>query len=87
MVAVEAMAEAAETDKMTSRLGKTPSDFTLETPSENEKSVHIDQVFFNLDAKRFKAFNALLYAPEAANPDLERLTATKPPWNDQPRKA
>ena len=87
MVAAEAMAEAAETDKMTSRLGKNPSDFTLEPPSENEKSVHIDQVFFNLDAECFKAFKALLDAPEAANPGLERLMATKPPWSDQPRKA
>ena len=72
---------------MTSRLGKNPSDFVLEAPSENEKSGHIDQVFFNLDAEGFKAFNALLDAPEAANPGLERLMAVKTPWGDQPLKA
>ncbi len=51
------------------------------------KSVQMDETFFNLDAKRFKAFKALLDAPEAANPGLERLMAVKPPWGDQPRKA
>ena len=81
------MAEAAEIDRMTSRLGKPPPDVTLEAPGENEKLDHIDQVFFNLDAESFKAFNALLDAPEAANPGLERLMAVKTPWGDEPLKA
>ena len=51
------------------------------------KAVLIDQTFFKLDTKCFKSFNALLDAPEAANPGLERLMAVKPPWGDQPRKA
>ncbi len=50
------------------------------------QAVLIDQRFFKLHTKRFKAFNALLDAPEADNPGLERLMAVKPPWSDQPRK-
>ena len=81
MVAAAAMVAAVETDKITFRLGKNPSDVTLEAPSESAKAAHIDQVFFNLDAESFKVFNALLDAPEAANPGLERLMVTKPPWS------
>ena len=72
---------------MTTRVGKNLSDVTLEAPGESAKAAHIDQVFFNLDAESFKAFNALLDAPEAANPGLERLMAVKTPWSDQHRKA
>ena len=63
--------------------GKTRSDFMLEVACDRAKSVIIDQSFFSLDAERFKAFNALLDAPLAANPGLERLMAIKPPWGDQ----
>jgi len=57
-------------------------------PTKNRaKAVRIDQTFFKLDTKRFKAFKALLDAPEAANPGLEQLMAIKPPWGDQHRKA
>ena len=55
----------------------------LEVACDRAKSVIIDQLFFSLDAERFKAFNALLDAPIAANPGLERLMAIKPPWGDQ----
>ena len=63
------------------------SDLTLEETSESAKPALIDQVLFELDAERFKAFNALLDAPLAANPGLERLMAVKAPWDDQPCKA
>ena len=52
-----------------------------------KRAKSVDQLLFNLDAKRFKAFNALLDAPVAANPGLERLMAIKPPWDDEPGKA
>ena len=87
VAAAAAMVAAEETDRMTTRVGKDLSDVTLETPGESEKSGHIDQVFFNLDAEGFNAFNALRDAPEAANPGLERLMAVKTPWGDQPLKA
>ena len=41
----------------------------------------LDQVFFTLDNSKFKQFTALLDAPPAANPGLERLMAVKAPWS------
>ena len=41
----------------------------------------LDQVFFGLDATRFRKFNALLDAPPAPNAGLERLMAVKAPWS------
>ena len=73
-------------DQAAQILGKNRSDFMLEVACERAKSVLIDQVFFNLDTERFEAFNALLDAPVAANPGLERLMAVKAPWGG-PRKA
>ncbi len=40
-----------------------------------------DQVFFALDADRFKQFTAMLDAPPSSNPGLERLLAVKAPWD------
>ena len=74
-------------DQAAQLLGKTRSDFMLEVACERAQSVLIDQVFFNLDTERFKAFNALLDAPVTANPGLERLMAIKPPWDDEPEEA
>ena len=47
----------------------------------------IDQVFFSLDADKFRQFTALLDAPPAANPGLERLMAVKAPWESDAAKA
>jgi uncharacterized protein (DUF1778 family) len=43
--------------------------------------VVLDQVFFSLDDSKFKQFTALLDAPPAANPGLERLMAVQAPWS------
>ena len=56
-------------DQAANMLGKNRSDFLL------------DQVFFELDATRFRKFNALLDAPPAPNPGFERLMAVKAPWS------
>jgi uncharacterized protein (DUF1778 family) len=61
-------------------LGKNRSDFMLEAACDRAQAVLLDQVFFNLDAEQFKQFNALLDAPPAPNPGLERLMAVKAPW-------
>jgi uncharacterized protein (DUF1778 family) len=62
-------------------LGKNRSDFMLEAACDKAQSVVLDQVFFSLDDKKFKQFTALLDAPPAANPGLERLMAVKAPWS------
>ena len=68
-------------DQAASLLGKNRSDFMLEAACDRARSVLLDQVFFELDATRFRKFNALLDAPLAPNPGLERLMAVKAPWS------
>jgi uncharacterized protein (DUF1778 family) len=67
-------------DHAANLLGKNRSDFMLEAACDRAQAVILDQVFFSLDAERFKAFTAMLDAPWAPNPGLERLMAVKAPW-------
>jgi uncharacterized protein (DUF1778 family) len=67
-------------DQAAQLLGKSRSDFMLEAACDKARSVLLDQVFFRLDAVRFRQFVKLLEASPAANPGLERLLAVKPPW-------
>lgn len=67
-------------DKAASLLGKNRSDFMLEVACERAQAIMLDQVFFQLDSKKFDEFTALLDAPEKANQGLERLMAVKAPW-------
>lgn len=62
-------------------LGKNRSDFMLEVACERAQAVVLDQVFFGLDADKFKEFAAMLDAPPVTNPGLERLMAVKAPWS------
>lgn len=68
-------------DQAASLLGKNRSDFMLEAACERAQAVLLDQVFFSLDADRFRQFTALLDAPPRQNPGLERLMAIKAPWD------
>lgn len=61
-------------------LGKKRSNFMLEAACERAQAVVLDQVFFGLDADKFEQFKAMLDAPPAANPGLERLMAVEAPW-------
>jgi uncharacterized protein (DUF1778 family) len=54
----------------TSLLGKNRSDFTLEAACDRAKAVVLDQVFFSMDADKFKQFTAMLDAPPGNNPGL-----------------
>ena len=71
-------------DQAARLLGKSRSDFVLEAACEKARSVVLDQVFFSLDEDRLKQFTAMLDAPPAPNPGLERLMAVRAPsggWN------
>jgi uncharacterized protein (DUF1778 family) len=46
-----------------------------------DQAVVLDQVFFSLDADKFKRFTAMLDAPAGSNPGLERLMSVKAPWS------
>ena len=67
--------------------GKNRSDFMLEAACDKAQAVLLDQVFFSLDAAKFRQFTKLLDAPPAANPGLARLLAVKAPWGKKRAKA
>ncbi|MBQ1766964.1 MAG: DUF1778 domain-containing protein [Aquincola sp.] len=69
-------------DQAASLLGKNRSDFMLEAACERARSVVLDQVFFSLDAEKFKQFTAMLDSPPGPNAGLDRLMAVKAPWTD-----
>ena len=71
-------------DQAASLLGKNRSDFMLEAACERAQAGVLDQIFFNLDADKFRQFTALLDAPPGPNLGLERLMAVKAPWNTGP---
>ncbi len=68
-------------------LGKNRSDFMLEAACERAQAVLLDQVFFKLDAERFRQFTALLDAPPRPNEGLKNLMAVKAPWEKSRRGA
>ena len=68
-------------DHAASLLGKNRSDFMLEAACDKAQAVVLGQVFFSLDADKFKQFTEMLDAPPAPNPGLERLMAVKAPWS------
>lgn len=76
-------AQRAIIDRAASALGKTRSDFMLEAACERAQSVLLDQTFITLDTESFDEFLALLDAPPAPNPGLERLMAVKAPWDKE----
>ena len=71
-------------DRAASLLGKNRSDFMLEAACERAQAVLLDQVFFNLDADKFRRFNELLDTPPSPNLGLERLMAVEAPWDRDP---
>ena len=64
-------------DRAASLLGKSRSDFVLEAACDRAQAVVLDQLFFSLDADKFKQFTAMLDAPPAVNSGLERLMNVK----------
>ena len=74
-------------DQAAQLVGKNRSDFMLEAACDKAQAVLLDQVFFNLDAERFRRFTRLLDAPPARNAGLERLMAVRAPWGRKTAKA
>ena len=73
-------------DQAAQLLGKNRSDFMLEAACDKAQSVLLDQVFFRLDAAKFRQFTKLLDAPATANQGLERLMAVRPAWSRKTTK-
>ena len=67
-------------DRAASVMGKSRSEFILETARERARDVLLDQTLFALDDARFDAFMAILDKPAPANEALRKLMAAKAPW-------
>lgn len=67
-------------DQAAALLGKTRSDFMLETVCRAAEDVLLEQRVFRLDPETFQQFQTLLDAPSSENPPLRRLLATQAPW-------
>lgn len=74
-------------DQAAQLLGKNRSDFMLEAACDKAQSVLLDQVFFSLDAEKFRQFTKLLDAPPPRDSGVERLRVVKAPWGKKSAKA
>ncbi len=68
-------------DRAAEALGKSRSDFMLETASREAEAVLLDRRLFILDDEKFQQFVELLDAPPTENENLRQLLTTKAPWD------
>lgn len=67
-------------DSAASLLGKTRTDFIVESARKHAVDVLLDQRFFSLGEEQYNAFLAALDAPAMPTEKLKRLMASKSPW-------
>lgn len=61
-------------------VGKSRSDFMLESSCREAVDVLLDQTFFQLDDEAFDQFQTLLDAPPLPSTELRNLLQRKAPW-------
>ena len=67
-------------DQAAETLGRSRSDFMLDSACREAENVLLDRRYFVLSEQAFRKFNAMLDAPPKDNPKLRRLLETKAPW-------
>jgi uncharacterized protein (DUF1778 family) len=67
-------------DSAAAALGKSRTEFMLESARLHAVDVLLDQRVFNLDEEASEAFARMLDNPPAPNEVLRKLVATKSPW-------
>ena len=67
-------------DHAAQTLGRSRSEFMLETACREAEAVLLDRRYFALSEAAFKRFTAMLDRPPKSNPRLRRLLQTKAPW-------
>ena len=67
-------------DEAASLLGKTRTEFMIESARTQALDVLLDQRMFRLDPDQFDAFNAALDAPAQPRPRFDALMQRKPAW-------
>jgi uncharacterized protein (DUF1778 family) len=73
--------QKAVIDRAADALGRSRSDFMLDTVCREAEAVLLDRRYFALSEGEFKRFVAMLDKPPKDNPKLRRLLETKPPWD------
>jgi len=68
-------------DRAATALGRSRSDFMLETACREAESVLLDRRYFALPEEDFRRFHAMLDKPPLSNTRLARLLKTKAPWD------
>lgn len=68
-------------DRAARRLGKSRTEFVLDTMREAAETVLLDQRLFGLDEAAFSAFQAMLDAPAETGDALRRTLEASPPWD------
>jgi len=67
-------------DRAAEALGRSRSDFMLDTACREAESVLLDRRYFSLSDQEFRKFTAMLDRPPKDNPGLRRLLQAKPAW-------
>lgn len=67
-------------DRAAEVVGKTRSDFILESAQKHAIDVLLDQRLFSLDTKQYEEFLRVLDQPAEPNVRLKKLFASKSPW-------
>jgi uncharacterized protein (DUF1778 family) len=67
-------------DRAAEHLGKSRSEFVIETMRREAREILLDQTVFKVDAKTYRAFLAELDRPPRDNPRLRALFQRKAPW-------
>ncbi len=68
-------------DQAAKRLGRSRSDFMLDSACREAEDVLLDQRFFNVNDVVFAKFKALVDEPLPTTDKLRRLLKTKIPWD------
>ena len=69
-------------DRAAAALGKTRTEFMLESAQRAAEQALLDQRLFPLDDDRFAAFAERIDAPARPSAELRRLLAARPPWRE-----
>lgn len=67
-------------DRAAEALGRSRSDFMLDTACREAETVLLDRRYFSLTDEEFRKFTTMLDRPPKDNPGLRRLFQTKPVW-------
>ena len=72
--------QKAMIDQAAAALGRSRSDFMLDTACREAEAVLLDRRYFALSKEAFQRFNAMLDKPPKSNPKLRELLEKRPPW-------